>query len=156
MASADATMSDGTSRTLWGLVKGGSGLFEVIAPANANVYNLKELILEKNKNKLKDLDADQLILLKVSTFLCFSRQEHFKAVAYPTKLPQVDSDLKSQDEEYLRRLDFKQDAKDVQKLIQASTRVSAIWLDQPTNDLNVFVKRPATGEGFIVSMYRWR
>ena len=83
MAFADATMSDGTSRTLWGLVKGGSGLFEVIAPANANVYNLKELILEENKNKLKDLDAHQLILLKVSTFLCFSRRERSKAVATP-------------------------------------------------------------------------
>ena len=149
-------MSDSTARTLWCLVEGGSALFAVTAPANANIYNLKKLILEEKKNELKDIDADQLILLKVSTFLCFSRRECSKAVAYPTKLPQVDSDLESEDEEYLRCLDLKQDAKDVQKLIQASTRVSSIWLDQPTNDLNVFVKRTATGEGFVISVYEWR
>jgi hypothetical protein len=156
-ASADATMSDSTSRTLWCLLKGGPALFRVTTPATANVYNLKELILAKKKNELKDIDADQLILLKVSTFLCFSRRERPKAMAHPAKLPQVDFDLESQDEEYLRSLDFKQDDKNVQQLTDAQIHISALWSDQHLGDkLRVFVKRRATGEGFVVSVYEWR
>jgi hypothetical protein len=67
-------------------LKGGSALFRVTASATADIYDLKKLILETNKNELKDFDADQLILLKVSTFLCFSRHERSKAVAYLAKL----------------------------------------------------------------------
>jgi len=126
------------------LVGGGSALFAVTAPANANVYNLKELILEKKKNELKDIDAHQLILFKVSTFLCFSRRERSKAVAYLAKLSQVDFHLETEDKDYLRSLDFKQE--DVQNLTEARKHVSAIWLDQPLdNGLHVFVKRPAPG-----------
>jgi hypothetical protein len=67
----DATMSDSTSRTLWCLLKGGSSPFKVTV--NGDIDDLRNKIKEQKENEFMNIDADQLILLKVSTFLCFSR-----------------------------------------------------------------------------------
>jgi hypothetical protein len=70
---------------------------------------------------------------------------------------QVDFHFKTQDKVSLSDLDFKEEDKGVQKLTQESELVSAIWLDQPFgNRVDVFVKRWATGEGFVASVYEWR
>jgi hypothetical protein len=76
-------------------------------------------------------------------------------MAYPAKLSQVDLDL-AQNKKSFSGLDFKEDAKDVQEL-SPWDHVSDFWPNQPpSNRLHVFVKRPATGEGFVVSVYEWR
>ena len=64
-----ATISDGTTHTLWCLVEGESIVFEVTAPANASINRLKELIREKGINVSKHaILAKDLVLLKVSPF----------------------------------------------------------------------------------------
>jgi len=156
MASADATMFDDTPRKLWCLIKHDSVPFLVTVSANATIHELKELILKEGIGTSKGILSQDLLLFKVSTFLYFSRHERSKAVAYLAKLSQVDNLDLNENEASFSRLDYTEDAKDVQKLTPWY-HVSAIWLDQPlSNRLHVFVKRTATGEGFVVSVYEWR
>jgi hypothetical protein len=72
MASANnpaATMSDDAARTLWCLIEGESTPFGVTAPANAIIEDLKKLIhQEKEKGILRDINAVDLVLWKVSSF----------------------------------------------------------------------------------------
>jgi hypothetical protein len=61
-------MANDTHRVLWCLIKGESIPFEVIAPANASIYQLKKLIrVEKENGALQDVDAANLMLGKVSS-----------------------------------------------------------------------------------------
>jgi hypothetical protein len=64
-----AAMADDTIRTLWCLVEGESMVFEVTVSANASINRLKTLVQEKkDKGSLRDVNAADLVLLKVSTF----------------------------------------------------------------------------------------
>ena len=67
--SAVATMPDDQVRVLIGLVEGHSAVFQVKVPSNKSVLYLMKLVWEeKKKGALRDVDASDLILLKVSTF----------------------------------------------------------------------------------------
>jgi len=150
-----ASVDNPAARTLWCLVEGESVPFEVTVSANATIHELKDLISKQGINgTLKGILPKDLLLLKVSTFLYFSRHERSKAVAYLAKLSQVyDLDL-NENKDSFSRLDYAEDAKDVQKLTPWY-HVSHFWSDQPLrNKLHVFVKRPATGEGFVFSVYK--
>jgi hypothetical protein len=57
--------SDIAHRTLWCLIEGDSTTFQVIAPVNANIDRLKELVHEKCKNTLSNVDGKDLVLWKV-------------------------------------------------------------------------------------------
>src|SRR3984957_1352544 len=150
-----ASVDNPAARTLWCLVEGESVPFEVTVSANATIHELKDLISKQGINgTLKGILPKDLLLLKVSTFLYFSRHERSKAVAYLAKLSQFyDLDL-NENKDSFSRLDYAEDAKDVQKLTPWY-QVSHFWGDHPLrNKLHVFVKRPATGEGFVFSVYK--
>jgi hypothetical protein len=57
-------MRDGT-RTLWCFVYGDLTHFQVNTPPNADVYDLKALILKERANVLQGYDAADLVLRKV-------------------------------------------------------------------------------------------
>jgi hypothetical protein len=57
--------SDITHRTLWCFVEHNSAPFEVTTPVNVSINRLKELIHEKRKNTLSNIDACNLVLWKV-------------------------------------------------------------------------------------------
>ena len=60
-------MADDEVRVLWCFIKD-STAFEVIAPVNASIGRLKKLVWEERKNGvLRDTDAPDLVLWKVSS-----------------------------------------------------------------------------------------
>jgi hypothetical protein len=64
-----AAIAGDTIHTLWCLVEGDSTVFEVAASANASINRLKVLVREKtDKGSLRDVNAADLVLLKVSKF----------------------------------------------------------------------------------------
>jgi Crinkler effector protein N-terminal domain len=53
------------SRELWCIIDGESQPFTVIAPIHSDIHELKELIYDKIKNGLRDINAQDLDLWKV-------------------------------------------------------------------------------------------
>ena len=63
---ADDAMADDALRVLICLVEGGSSTFKVRPTGDMDIMDLKDLIWEKNKNRvLNGVDSSDLILWKV-------------------------------------------------------------------------------------------
>jgi hypothetical protein len=60
-------MAENEQYELWCLVEGDSAAFSVIVSANTSVSQLRELIHDKRKTILCEVDAADLALWKVST-----------------------------------------------------------------------------------------
>ena len=57
-----------THRVLWCFIKGDSAAFPVAAPSNADIGDLKDLVLEKRKNGLlRGIYAKDMTLWEVGT-----------------------------------------------------------------------------------------
>jgi hypothetical protein len=64
-----AAIADDTIHTLWCLVEGDSTPFKITAPPNIDIDDLKKLVREnKDKSSLRDVNASDLVLFKVSPF----------------------------------------------------------------------------------------
>ena len=75
--SAQTSPIDNSPRLLSCLIKGQGGVFTVPIMADQNVFGLKELIYEKGKKSIGDVDATTLVLLKVSEHSGVHQQHPF-------------------------------------------------------------------------------
>ena len=61
--------------TLWCLLEGTSTAFKVSVSLNEDVDDLKDKIVDKKRNRFKDIDANELQIFKVCPFrLTYSSQ----------------------------------------------------------------------------------